>query len=191
MLGRLRWLVAVILGALSFLGETPADWLDWLFTDRGRLALLLVALGLGFWPQIKQGIQDWMVRSLPTSKRRLRRETKALVGDIRKFVADEPAPWAAIAEHQQQMTRGLTAATTTEERQELAARSQLAFVESRERERHDLAARFGGRGEVIIGEGQRRNLLTEAEADHLRWYLQSKGWLSEAAIRLEALGRRF
>jgi hypothetical protein len=75
----------------SFIGEAPVNGLNWLFTDKGRLCLLLFALAVGFWPQISKWIEEQeLLRHRPMSKRKLKAATEHLYRDMSAWFDEHP-----------------------------------------------------------------------------------------------------
>jgi hypothetical protein len=80
-------------------------------------------------------------------------------------------------------------AETEEERSALWREQTQRRMEQWDRERQDLAARFGGRLAYVTSEYQALGMLSEGDAHHLEWEAQSMFWISRAATTLERLAR--
>jgi hypothetical protein len=164
---RIRWPVAVLIGGYSFFGKAPVEGLDWLFTDKGRLCLLLVALGIGFWPGIWNWIKEQFLACRPMSKRKLRKETQGLVADIYGFAKSHPSAHVTTANAFFGRSAQEQDATTPEEKREIGLAINSELTAAYENERHELHERFGGRIQHVVGEFRRRALLLDDEASIL------------------------
>jgi hypothetical protein len=136
--------------------------------------------------------QGFALRFLPperSGKKKLRSETFRLAKDIHAYLKAQPSSSAqSIAEHQQfvQATQGASEAETNARWQEYTAKS----VERSERERLELAQRFGGRLQYLFAEYQRRGMLTDRDVSRMEWEAGSSHWIAGSASRLEGLAHR-
>src|SRR6266536_3343479 len=187
----LRWMIAVALFAISFFGRAPYAELDWLFYSGGKLALLLVGLGIGFWAHIWPWLQERFARVRPVSKRRLKREALRLASDMHSHAAAHRAKStiASITEHRT-ASRQMRAAASEEESQRIWDEHMVASLQSNLEETTLLQQEFGGRVSFVLNEFERRGLLSGPARilrHEIEWESQSAGWISSAASKVEGL----
>ena|ERR1700674_5660631 len=126
----------------------------------------------------------------PHGKRKLRQETQTLVKDIHDYLRSQPnATIQSITDHQA-TTQAMSTAKDEAEKTAIWNQMTLRLIEHSEKERRDLAERFGGRLHYLIGEYKRRGLLTDSDASLLGWQAGSMYWISQGATTLDALARR-
>jgi hypothetical protein len=187
----------VALFALDFFGKSPASGLDWLFTNKGRLGLLLVALGIGFWPQLWGWVKKSWLDVRPPSRKRLKRETRTLVADLHKEIARQQHPSSTFADSEffkllSRQHRELQSADPKDVPSVVLRHS--AETDAKRREKIDpLRERFGGRLTYLISEyraypvfGQPDGPSSGLWLDHL---LES-GNLVDLAKELEAMSHK-
>jgi hypothetical protein len=189
---RVRWPVAVVIGAYSFFGHAPVEALDWLFTEKGRLALLLAALGIGFWPQLSKWAKEQFLAGRPASKRKLKKNVMGLVAQLREFESREiPLRTKMENEHFQRMTLSINAKDKAETdalwHEQMRERRELD-----ERQALHLREQLGGQLSYAIREFRRRQMLTDSEATKLEWETGngSPYWVSHATNTLEGMARQ-
>jgi hypothetical protein len=188
--GRVRWVVSAALFLLSFFGKAPVDALDWLFTSRGRLALLLLGLAIGFWPQLSRwAIQQWLTVR-PVSKKRLRRDTQALVVDLRAYMKASPEPFAVTVDTHQQTVTAMNATADQAEKDRLWNAYKRDLVELWGRNTQEFAGRFGGRISYVMDEFARLGLLDGDARNRLMWQTETTAQIMQATNSLEALALR-
>jgi len=126
----------------------------------------------------------------PQGKRKVRQETQSLVRDIRDYLRSQPnATIQSLTDHQA-TTQAMSNAKDEAEKNAIWNQMTLGLIERSEKERYELAERFGGRLHYLIGEYQRRGLLNEGDAHLLEWQAGSMHWMGQTATTLDALGRR-
>ncbi len=189
---RVRWPVAVVIGAYSFFGHAPVEALDWLFTEKGRLALLLAALGIGFWPQLSKWGKEQILAGRPASKRKLRKNVMGLVAQLREFERCEiPLRTKMEDEHFRRMALSINTKNQAEKHalwhEQTSERRELD-----ERQALQLREQLGGQISYAIREFRRRRMLTDSEASKLEWETGngSPYWVSHATNTLEGLARQ-
>ncbi len=126
----------------------------------------------------------------PRGKRKVRQETQSLVKDINDYLRSQPnATIQSLTDHQA-TTQAMSKATDEAEKNAIWNRMTLRLIERSEKERRDLAERFGGRLHYLIGEYKRRGLLSEGDAHLLEWQAGSMHRMGQTATTLDGLSRR-
>jgi len=197
-LGRLRWPIAAVLGVLSFFGTPPVKALDWLFTSKGRLVLLVVALVVGFWPQIRASqLAQWLTlrfRTIkPIPRRKLRKRSFALVRDMHAYAATHKASALnmGLTNRYHATQAAIEAASSEAEHEELWKQHAAGIIDYSADLRRELSAELGGRVEYVLGEYQRLGLLSDREAVVLRSNASFPEHVSDVAKRIEAIAHGF
>ncbi len=130
------------------------------------------------------------VPAIRPGKKRLQREIKGLIRDVREYLEKNPSLMVASLTEHERMVSEMEAAPDEAAKREIWNRSTQRTLEAFEAERRDLGARFGGRAQYLIQEFARRGMLTEPDAHRLQWGCQSAHGMVEAATTLEALALR-
>jgi hypothetical protein len=179
-----------VIALLSFFGSSPWEQSDWLFTSRGRLALLLVALGIMFWPHIVEWLKGRWLHAGRVSRRRLVREADGLAADLLAYSASSNSSARSIREHFE-TTRKMQAASSEEEKSRIWNESTIATVQQYSRETNELRLLEGGRLGFVLGEFERRGVITATDRGRIEWMATSSAhWAGQAASELRAAARR-
>jgi hypothetical protein len=134
-------------------------------------------------------VNNLALRVLPpprSSKKKLRSETIDLVAKLHGYVRALPSKREISSEE----ADGAAAATTRAEKSAVWQKARAREREIDDAHRLEMADLFGGQVKYLVGEFQRRGMVTDQEATQLEWKLASPGWLSSGATDLEALARR-
>ncbi|HTE83158.1 MAG TPA: hypothetical protein VK821_00315 [Dehalococcoidia bacterium] len=183
-------MIASALFVLSFFGRAPVMELHWLFTGRGRLLLLLVGLGIGFWPHVAAWLKDRLVWVRPVSKRKLKREALQLATDMHAYVLAHPSSTVTSIAGHRETSAQMQAAATEDEKNRIWRGYTDRLVQQSMTEKAQLTQGFGGRLQFVLVEFERIGLLEPHERHLIEWEAGSLGWLGSAATTVEALGRR-
>jgi hypothetical protein len=149
----------------------------------------------------KSGVEGTIMRIVPpehpvlgrgTRKRRARLRAAALelVSDMRAYLAEQSAPMVDAMDQHQAATDAMHAAPNDQERRRLWNAQGLEMAEQMERERQQLASRFGGRIEHVLAEYARLGVIEDGAAVHIRELCGSKWWLSQAASKIEGIAQQ-
>jgi hypothetical protein len=189
MAARVRWVIAASLALYSFLGPSNKSALDWLTTSKGRLCLLLAALGIAFWPQLRSEGERLLLRIRPISKRRLWRETDAIATDLEEFVRTHDTS-AATTVRGFSLSFRLENVEDQNERDAIWAEHMTEVLENHEKQAAELREFDGGRVSFVLREYERRGLLSESERIRLEFWASFTAMAAEAADRLRGLAKR-
>jgi hypothetical protein len=192
--GRVRWPIAVVIAIYSFIGRAPAEAVEWLSTGRGRLALLLFALVVGFWPQLSEWTREQIVGYRtgirPVTNRRLQKEAKKLAAEMQAYAASHNSRSEEYRDWTDLLNRMDTATTEGEKfailHEEKAKKAANSFEQTQR-----LSELFGGRVSFVMNEFEKRGMASGAERKSLiEWKAQSVVWLPEAAVTIASLATR-
>jgi hypothetical protein len=161
-------------------------------------AAITVAFELAQRPQIRSALPSiqlelgdgFALRFRPPaggSKRRLRRQTLALVKDMRAHALAQGNPATPDYEQTTREWAEMDAATDEVTKTEIFRRHTQEHLARSHHSQLVLDGLFGGRILHVLNEFERRGLVVGGNARDIEWLAHSEYWLGEAASKLEAL----
>lgn len=192
---RLREGVVALTAAfvVVFIGSRIPGW------DTARLALIGTIAGvivLTFWEFGRHGLLGNLDLSAKyqrprwSGRRQLRQDTLALVKELHAHVQSQPSSMARSHAEHFAMAAASKAAKDEAEAAEIWNRYTAKTTERYERERQEIAERFGGKILAVVEQYHRRGVIDDQTRTMLLRRSTSLSDLSETASTLEAWARQ-
>jgi hypothetical protein len=121
---------------------------------------------------------------------KVKAETDELVVELRNYIESQPSRWGANVAATDEMWRKEKEGVGEEEITALWNQQTREVAEASEREGHEFAGEFGGRGLALIHQFKRRTVLTDADAGDMEWRLAHGSGLVELANKFGGLSRQ-